>query len=327
MNAIRVVLERGGAPESAHWVEGVVYELTSGDSQAFGDAKQAPFWRSSMKPFQMLPVVADGALERLGLGDEALALGCASHHGTPRHVAIVESILDALGLEQSALACGPHRPFDDAAAQRLDEAGRRPERVHNNCSGKHAAMLALARAHGWPVEGYHEFSHPLQQHVRRELVRWLDSDPEDLDWGVDGCGVPTPALPLLEMARAYARFVASDERGPRAVVRAMTENPTLISGEEAFSTNLMRVSAGRLLGKEGAEGVFCLACPESRWGAAFKVLDGSMRAIAPAVLHALESLSLLSRDEIGRLDAFARPIVKNTRGEDVALLRVTSDGG
>ena len=286
VNSIEVVLERGGVSESSHVVDGVVHEIPSGETRVFGDGTAVPFWRSSMKPFQAIPVVTDGALDSLGLGDEALALGCASHHGTPRHVQIVESVLKALGLAQSALACGPHRPVDEAAARTLDEAGRLPERIHNNCSGKHVAMLALARVHGWPSEGYQRMTHPLQGHLRRELARWLDSDPEELDWGVDGCGVPTPALPLEEMARAYARFGVSEEPGPQAVVNAMTGHPTLISGPTAFSANIMRATAGRVLGKEGAEGVFCLACPEAGWGAAFKVRDGAMRAIGPAVLHA-----------------------------------------
>ncbi|WP_420634519.1 asparaginase [Candidatus Palauibacter sp.] len=327
VKAIRVILERGGTPESAHVVAGDVHELRSGRSQSFGDPELAAFWRSSMKPFQALPVVRDGVLARLGLGSEVLALACASHHATQWHVDLVTSVLAAIELSPEALVCGPHRPFDADAAQQLDRAGVLPGRVHNNCSGQHAAMLALAVARDWPVTGYHEPEHPLQQAVRAELSAWLGLDCEGLPWGVDGCGLPTPALSLHEMARAYARLGSSDEAPVRAVAAAMTAHPMLVSGPTALSANVMRATSGRILAKEGAEGLFCLASREAGWGGAFKVLDGATRALGPAIVHALSSLSLLSAEEAGRLREFARPAVSNTRGREVAALSVERDGG
>ncbi|MCG8470006.1 MAG: asparaginase, partial [Gemmatimonadetes bacterium] len=197
--------------------------------------------------------------------------------------------------------------------------------IHNNCSGKHAAMLALCRACDWELASYHDRAHPLQVAVREELARWIDADPERLPWGTDGCGVPTPALSLSGMAKAYARLGASDDPGPRAVVGAMTRNPNLISGPRAFSASLMRETGGRLLGKEGAEGVFCVACPGAAWGAAFKVGDGAMRALGPAVLWGLERLDLIGRAELDRLASFRRVAVHNTRGEEVAYLQADDD--
>lgn len=326
MNLIRVDLDRAGTPESTHLVAGVVWDSSSRRSRSFGDSGLPAFWRSSMKPFQALPVARSGALERLGLGTEALALACASHHGTRRHVEIARSVLGAVGLDEAALVCGPHRPFDPDAASRLDRAGRLPDRIHNNCSGQHVALLALAVANGWPVESYHEPDHPLQHAIRRELSAWLGADCERLPWSIDGCGLPTPALSLREMARAYAAFATSRESPVRAVVRAMTAYPTLVSGPTALSANVMRATSGRVLAKEGAEGVFCLASPVSGWGAAFKVLDGATRPLGPAVVHALSTLSLLEPGEAERLRAFARPSISNTRGEEVAALVVEDDG-
>ena len=327
MNAIRVDLARAGTTESTHHVAGVVHESASGRTRSFGDAGVTAFWRSSMKPFQALPVTRAGTLERLGLGLEALALTCASHHGMRRHVTLARSILAAAGLSEDALVCGPHRPFDPGAAERLDRAGRLPGRIHNNCSGQHAALLALTVARGWSVAGYHEPDHPLQRNIRRELGAWLGVDCDPLLWGIDGCGLPTPALSLREMARAYARFANSREAPVRAVAAAMTAHPMFVSGPTALSANIMRATSGRVLAKEGAEGLFCLGSPAVGWGAAFKSLDGATRPLGPAVVHALSALDLLKPEEAGRLGAFARPPVSNTRGEKVGALMVVDDGG
>ncbi len=327
MNAIRVTLERAGTRESSHVVYGIVHESGSGRRHVFGDPRLAAFWRSSMKPLQVLPVVRDGVLGRLGFGDEALALACASHHGTPRHLGIVQSVMDAVELTPEMFVCGPHRPFDDGAARGMDREGRLPGRIHNNCSGQHAALLALCVVRGWPVAGYHEPAHPLQGAIRREVSAWLGEDCGRLPWGTDGCGLPTPALSLRDMARVFAALGASTDASVRSVVAAMTTHPKLVSGPTALSANLMRASDGRILAKEGAEGVFCLSSAAGEWGAAFKVLDGATRPLGPAVTHALARLSLLSPEEIARLESFARPVVRNTCGNEVGVLVVAAEEG
>ena len=321
LNAIPVQLTRGGAVESVHAVHAVITGGGKPD-RSWGDPERGAFWRSSMKPFQALPVARTGVLGDLGLGDAELAIACASHHATARHVETARRILEASGASCEHLACGPHRPVDVDAARELDLEGRLPERIHNNCSGKHAAMIASALAEGWPVEGYHEHHHPVQLRIRGELEPWLDSDPDSLVWGVDGCGVPTPRLTLSEMAAAYARFGASEDAAVRRIATAMTGYPSMISGVEALSASIMDVTRGRFLAKEGAEGVFCLTMPGESWGAAFKVADGASRAIDPAVVTTLARLELISEAERAELAAFETVVVVNTRSERVASLSV-----
>lgn len=318
MNPIEVRLMRNGVVESRHRVDGAFVE--EGGARHAGDPRRTAFWRSGMKPFQALPVVESEELERLGLDGSALALACASHHGTREHVSVVRRMLETAGIEESRLACGPHRPLDEKAGRELDEAGRLPDRVHNNCSGKHAAMLILCRARGWDLEGYHLPEHPLQAAIRSTLLDWLDSDPEALAWGVDGCGVPTPSLRLEEMARAYRRFVISDRPAARRIVAAMTAHPMLVSGRTAFSARLMEATGGRILAKEGAEGVLCLGAVAEGWGAAFKVLDGGTRATGPAARAALAGWGLLHDGEAEALSDFDPVVVRNTRDEAVATL-------
>lgn len=318
MNPVVVRFARAGATESRHEVHAFVTGLA--EDRTWGDPGLVAFWRSSMKPFQAIPFVRDGVLSALGLGAPELALACASHRGTPRHVEIAERLLQAAGLDESLLACGAHRPLDEDAARELDRQAILPGRIHNNCSGKHAAMLAVAASHGWPLEGYHEAGHPLQAEIRRTLAPWIDQDPERLVWGVDGCGVPTPYLPLASMASAYARLGSSDDASVRQIVSAMTGNPTLVSGPGALSAALMQTTGGRLLAKEGAEGVLCVCEPGRAWGAAIKVRDGAFRAVGPTAVHVLATCGLITEDERRALGAFERPAVLNTRDEIVGEL-------
>lgn len=318
----RVRVTRGPETESVHDVHGVVVGVGRWEEIQFGEPERLAYWRSSMKPFQALPLVEEGTLEAYGFGEPELALCCASHHGTPEHLARARAMLDRLGLAAEELTCGPHLPFDQNAARELLRSGGEPGRLHNNCSGKHAGMLALALHQGWETRGYAEFGHPVQRRIRRGLARWLDVDPEAVSWASDGCGVPTPFLSLRQMARAYARLgrAVSEARGPSAVVAAMTSWPNLVGGSEALSTRLMQATDGRLVAKEGAEGVFCVAAPGAGWGAAVKVADGTKRALAPALVGMLATAGLLEAGEEAALAELRHPPVTNWAGDEVGRL-------
>ena len=318
----RVRVRRGEQTESIHRVSGVIVGLEPRSEASFGDPERLTFWRSSMKPFQALPLAEDGVVEALDLSRPELALCCASHAGTPRHVEVVTGLLERLGMAEDRLHCGPHPPFDDESARAVLREGAAFTRVHNNCSGKHAGMMALALHHGWEVGGYAEPEHPVQERIRRSLRAWLDVEPSGLSWGSDGCGVPTPYLSLRQMARAFARLGRAAPAGGAAgaVVGAMTAHPELVSGTGRPVTRLMEATGGRLLVKEGAEGVLCLAGIEDGWGMALKVEDGNGRAAVPAALEALARLGLLSADTAGEVEDLRRPTVENTRGEPVGRL-------
>lgn len=310
-----------------HAVHGVIVGTGRWEEIQFGEPEALAYWRSSMKPFQAIPVVEEGAARAFGFEPPDLALCCASHHGTPGHVERAAAMLHRLGLEEAALVCGPQPPLDEETALALLRAGGEPSRLHNNCSGKHIAMLALALHRGWAAEGYHEFQHPVQRRIREGLVRWLDVDPEGVSWAWDGCGLPTPYLSLRQMARAYARLgrASREEEAVAAVAGAMTGYPELVAGAAALSTRLMEATEGRLLAKEGAEGVFCVAAPREGWGAAVKVADGAKRALPPAVLAMLGSVQLLGWEELDCLEPLRRPPVKNTEGRVVGSLMAEVD--
>ena len=321
-NTVRV--SRGDETESVHRAHGIICGLDEDVEAQFGDSELLAFWRSAMKPFQALPLAADGVMETYGFGSEELAICCASHDGRPEQVEIVSSMLGRLGLFSGQLDCGIHPPYDRSSADSLMRAGGHFTPLHNNCSGKHAGMLALALYRGWPLRGYTDWDHPVQARIRRGLQEWLDVDPEILRWTVDGCSVPTPYLSLRQMARAYARLgraAAAGERGPAEVVSAMTSHPKLVSGEGNFATRLMQDTEGRIFGKEGAEAVFCAAAPELGWGLAMKIGDGNARASGPAVIGMMEALDLLSDKESERLAELREPPVINRLDKKVGVIK------
>ena len=326
MSEVESVVEvvRNAVPESRHRVHVAVVDAGGRLRAATGDPELSTFIRSSSKPIQALPLVDDGAAERFGLTPAELALCCGSHAGSPVHVATAESILARAGLTATALSCGAHPPFDDHARQELEEAGLAPGRLHNNCSGKHAGMLLLARAHGWDTEGYERLDHPVQGRMLAEVARWARVPQEAVGLGTDGCGVVTFALPLRHMALAFAGLAAAvraGEPGPSRVFEAMTAHPEMVAGNGRICTELTRVAGGRVFAKIGAEGVYCIGVPGAELGIALKVEDGAQRAAGPAIIAVLRELDLISEDDLGRLHTFVFPEIVNTRGEVVGQLR------
>jgi L-asparaginase II len=320
---VRVEVSRGGRVESVHEVDVAVSDAGGRRVAVAGRPDRVVFVRSALKPFQALPLVQDGVVDRFGLTDEQLALCCASHSGEPRHVEVAASILERIGLDEGVLACGPHEPFATAAARALREQGREPGRLHNNCSGKHAGMLALAVARGWDVEEYYREEHPVQQRMRAEIVRWAGVPDHEVETGVDGCGVTCFSVPLRAMAASFARFAAAAAEGQAAasVVSAMTRHPFLVGGTGRACTEVMERTGFRAFVKLGAEGVYGGGLTDRGIGFAIKVRDGARRAVEVALLHVLERLDVLGPPDLEALARWRRPAVHNTRGDVVGEIR------
>jgi L-asparaginase II len=317
-----VEVTRGALVESRHHVHIAVAHADRGLVRSTGNAALVSFVRSAIKMFQALPLVEDTIVERYGLTTAELALCTASHNGEPFHVDAARSILAKAGVTEDVLACGAHPPMLDAAAEALRARGVAPRRIHNNCSGKHAGMLALAQAHGWPIDGYHLPSHPVQRRVAETLAQWTGIHCDRTTTAVDGCGLPTFALPLDAMAFACARFAAAAQDTPAArVIAAMTAHPEYVAGTGRLCTALMTTARGRIVAKVGAEGYYCAGAPAERLGIALKVEDGAKRASEPALLATLAACGLLSPTDMDALRPFAHPQLTNTRGDVVGEVR------
>ena len=262
------------------------------------------FPRSSNKPFQAATMVRCG----LECGGKLLALAAASHSGEDFHVAGVREILAGAELGDSALQCPPAFPMDEPSMRAMIRRGDPPDRVHMNCSGKHAAMLAACVAAGWPAESYRDPAHPLQQEIRRTL-EGLAGEPVTAT-GTDGCGAPLFAVSVSGLARAFRSLVLSEPDSPeRRVADAMRAHPDWTSGSTRPERALMEAVPGLLL-KTGAEGVNAFALPDGR-AAAFKIDDGGQRvmpAVTVAVLRALGAAGESGVDTAA-LDRLARPDV------------------
>jgi L-asparaginase II len=320
---IDVVVTRGSAVESSHRVSAAVVarDVLVGYAR---NPEHETYWRSCAKPFQAMPFVRSGALDELGWGADELALACASHGGEPEHVAIAERMLSDLGLEEGDLACGAAEPLAQRGQRLMRESGGRPTRLHNNCSGKHAAMLARAQGADWPTEGYDTLEHPVQQSIVSEIEQWTGVASASMKIATDGCGVPVFGLPLEAMARAFARFAAAIHAGdeiPRRIGDAMLANPFLVGGTDRFDTVLMEDAPG-ILCKIGAEGVHSAAVIGRDMGVAIKAEDGASRAQYPALLALLQYLGALPDPLPPRLAALARKPVRDTRHEVVGEIVV-----
>jgi L-asparaginase II len=321
MSTIEVV--RGKLVESQHAVSVAVADATGAVVAGVGDLGARTYYRSAAKPFQALPIVEEGIADRFGLTEAELALCCASHEGEPAHVEGARAILAKAGLEESVLQCGAHVPFSPEAARRLARAGEEPLRVHNNCSGKHAGMAALAVGMGWDPREYHRAEHPVQRRMLHEISRWTEIEAAAVSTGVDGCGVPCFAVPLDAMAGSFARFAAASVHEPAVgrIVAAMTAHPLLVGGTGRTCTEVMETAKGRVFVKVGAEGVYGGGIPERGIGFAIKVADGGRRAVEVALIRTLEELGVLTAAEVDALSRHGRPTVRNTRGEKVGEVR------
>lgn len=331
VDPIYVEVRRGGLLESVHRVHAALVDAAGNLLAYAGDPRRVAYWRSAAKPLQLIPFVAAGGDRVYGLGPADLAVMAASHHGEDAHVRQVQHILARTGFDEAALQCGAHPPIDREAAERLLRAGEKPRPIHNNCSGKHAGMLAHARLLGADPARYREPDHPVQRRILETIAAFAGIGQEEVALGVDGCGVPVYALPLAAMARAYARlsrpeaaegalalsFASADEISAAAarVVAGMQAHPHLVAGRGSANTAMLEALSPAIVAKGGAEGVYCLG-HTSGWGIALKVEDGGQRAAAPAALELLALLGFVD-DADPRWDEHRRPRVLNVAGRVV----------
>ena len=328
---MRVEQIRGGVVESSHTVHAAVVDREGRLVARAGDPDLVTFWRSAAKPFQAVPLVTDGVVERFKISTAELALCCASHSSEPEQVVLVRDLLAKIGCSERDLLCGAHPPLSERVAQDYATRGVRLTAVHSNCSGKHAGMLGLARHHGWPTEFYTRPEHPVQQRLLSEMAEWSGVERARIGTATDGCGVVCYAMPLRHMALAYARLAIADFglriadskgegqiRNPQsAIVECMLRHPDLIAGEGRPCTDMMRAHPGRVVVKVGAEGVYCALLTQEGHGVALKVEDGHTVAAALAMAAVLAELGLRPQPPA----LVSRPTV-NTRGETVGELRV-----
>ncbi len=320
---VLVELTRGGIVESKHRGAIAVCRADGTLVAWAGDPELVTFPRSALKPFQALPVVESGAAERFGFGDAELAVCCGSHNGEPRHCEVVGSMLQRADVPLTAMRNGVTPPIDETEHARytLDLLDHTP--LLQNCSGKHAGILAACRARGYAVEDYDALDHPIQREIRASLGECFRMPGDDLVAGIDGCTLPTYGAPLRNISAGWGA-VAAPSKGPSRhaaalgrLARAMAAEPWMVAGTGRIDTNLSQATGGRVLAKGGAEGVICLAIVDRGLGVTVKLDDGTYRghdAIVPALLRQLDAVSA---DEAARLDALFPAAIRSNRDQQV----------
>ncbi len=321
-----IELWRGGLLESLHHGHAVICDAKGQIVEAWGNPAEIIFPRSSCKMVQALPLLESGAFDACGLSEAHLAFACASHWGSALHTTMARSWLEGLGMTEADLRCGSHEPTDKVERNRLIRADASPCQYHNNCSGKHSAMLTMNRHLGGDPE-YTEVDHPLQVQIKQAFEEVTDETSPG--WGIDGCSAPNFATSLHGLARAMGRFAGATgsgdarDRAMHRLTRAMAAFPELIAGDTACDTELMRAMDGRVTVKGGAEAVHVAILPELKLGIALKITDGGNRASDAMIAALLVRLGVLDAEHKytrKRLNS----VQKNCRGTEVGVLKLAA---
>ena len=318
---------RGETVESIHRGHAIAIDGKGTTVLSLGSPDTVTFFRSACKPLQALPFITSGACDTLGYSEEEIALACASHSGEARHVRIAQLMLERAGLSEAYLRCGAHLPFNEKESERMLRDGEHPTQLHNNCSGKHAAMLAFAKHIDADLADYSNIDNPVQQAILDTISLFSSVARDDIKIGTDGCAAPNFALSLSGMARSFMNLISPPAGFPEDVrsacgrlVSAMTNFPELIGGNERLDTLLMQAAPGKVISKVGADGVWlCAVLPgdkhPSGLAIALKVEDGDDRRARPVVaVELLKRFELLSADDIPELSPMP---ITNRRGDVV----------
>jgi len=324
MNPILVEAIRGSFIESVHRGSVAIADAEGRIVASVGNVVRPVFPRSAIKALQAIPFVETGTWQTYGFTAADLALACASHSGWPMHSERAEAMLTRAGSTPEALSCAAHWPMSQDVLIELARAGQVPTRCHNNCSGKHAAMVATAIATGAPVAGYASPDHPVQGAVRTVLSEMTGGDLSTVTPGIDGCGLPNWPIPLVGLAKAFAKFapqadvpVARRDAIAR-ILQACWAHPDLTAGPGRLDTEILENAAGAVYLKTGAEGVYCAALPERGLGIALKIDDGATRASEIAIATLVAELHAGARDALAK-----RKPLQNWAGDSVGRLCAT----
>jgi L-asparaginase II len=317
---IMIHVIRGNTVESIHRGHAAVIRNQGKLIGHVGNPGCETYIRSTAKLLQAIPVIESDAAERFGFTPAEIALMCASHNGEEQHAAGVRSMLAKIGLDETALQCGIHDPYDAASVMEIRQNGLSPTRVHNNCSGKHAGMLALAVHQGHSFEGYMNKEHPVQQSMLAAISAMADYPEERISIGVDGCGVPVFVLPLHRLAMAYSRLAGTVRGAASTILESIASHPYELAGRARFDTQLVQATGGRIIGKMGAEGMYAAVHRAEGTGIAVKIEDGSSRALYPAVMEIMKQLQWLRPEEERELASFHCPLLHNRAGEPIGRL-------
>ncbi len=328
-NPVLAEVTRNNMVESIHRGSYAIVGINGDLLASEGDITSPVFPRSAIKPMQALPLIESGAASAFGFTKAEIAVACSSQVGESSHIEAVRAMLKKAGIEESFLGCGAHWPSSESAMRSLVAAGKHPQNVHNNCSGKHTGMLATAKYFGESLENYVNTAHPVQKRIQSVIAEFCECELVEAPCGIDGCSAPNWAIPLKNLALGFAKFTNSDHsdqlsqkwsKSAATIVAAVKSAPEMVAGTNSFCTQIMK-SIPRLIAKSGAEGVYCGAIPDAGIGIALKCDDGASRAAEVIFAKILSSLSTWNEEERTILLGYSQKKLQNLNGITIGELR------
>ncbi len=324
--SLEVQLRRNKIIESRHEINALVMtaagEVTNPFSNKHSELQNEIFPRSAIKFAQALCFVQSGAIEKFQLTEKHIAIACASHHAQKFHTDLVREWLATMNESENTLECGTHFPADEQTSHAMIKMGELASALHNNCSGKHAGMIAACKALGIDHKGYSDYHHPIQKKIRQILSQISDFDFQNAKWGIDGCAIPTYPVTLQVMARMMTAFLPQRKnheytKEAAIIVSAIQKHPEYISATDGYCTRIIRTTLGRILAKTGAEGVYIAIDLKNGQVLALKAKDGQTRASRAALLWIMQDLNWINQSEFEALKPIALPDLQNWSGQVV----------
>jgi len=322
MSIEMVHVYRGDNVESIHRGDIVIVNASGEVLTTYGSKDKRTFWRSSAKPFQVIPFMEVGGLDAYNITTEELALMTSSHGGEKRHVALVKQLLKKMDMTIKDLDCGVSRPMYEGAYRQLLQENIPFSQGNNPCSGKHSGMIGYGLLQNIDLDDYINVNHPIQQVMLKTIAEMTDLPINDIDIAIDGCGVPVFGLPIYSMALSYAYLAGGDFDHPRKnllkiIATAMTEAPFYVAGTNRLDTIIMEETKGRILAKLGAESVYCMSIIDKGIGIAMKTEDGAYRALDCVVPELLFKHGYIDEDERKAIKNRLKLHIKNHRNQIV----------
>ena len=316
-------IHRGDFIESIHVAYAVVVDGKGEIVYSSGDPHYLTCVRSALKPFQASAAIKEGATKAVSFTPEEIALMCASHNGEDIHVNTAKSMLDKIGYDTSYYECGTHFPYDKESRVKLIQNEENSSALHNNCSGKHAGMLCLAKYLQVDPKGYTDPGHKVQQLIMKQVKRF--SELNEFPLAIDGCSAPVPFLPLFNIALMYQKLASGNYDELNTLFDAVTSNPYLIAGKNRFDTDFIEAMDGKAVTKVGGEAVRGLGIRSGNgevFGIALKVLDGNQRCSPIATMAVLDELDLLTKDQSEKLSSYKKTVLRNHRKIETGIIAV-----
>jgi L-asparaginase II len=326
MSVALINVSRGDVVESIHRGDLVVVNGQGQVIYSLGDPKKVTYFRSAAKPIQALNVVSSGAFAKYNISQKELALICSSHYAEDFHVEAVQSILDKIGLTKDNILGGVAHSLINEIAIHQAEQGIKVDQRFSDCSGKQSGMLAVCRCKGYSLNDYLDPNHPCQKEILKNISKFCEIEEDNISIGIDGCSAPVHALPLINMAIGFRNIAspnhlsAKEQKSANLIYASMNAFPEMVSGTNGFCTELIKCSNGKLIGKVGAEGVYCVGIKGANLGIALKIESGSMAVIPPVIMKTLIALDILNKDEVAKLKRFVEIDNQNDLGKVVGKI-------